>query len=278
MTTLAHKRWGRGEVPLLLLHGFTGDSSSFDHLESHLGDLVRALAVDLPGHGASAPTSVTGREGFLATVDALASLIGDGATDVLGYSQGARLALALAVRHPSRVRRLVLESGSPGLRSRKARNARRDRDEALATSLLRDGTHAFATRWEALPMFEGLRRLPDPLAAELSARRRSQSAEGLASALRALGTGAQPDLWPSLHRVRVPVLLLTGERDTKFTEIARRMCADLPVSWRHAFPDCFHAPHLEAHERYAEEVRSFLQTPWYEAEVALHDPSLRSNA
>ena len=63
----------------------------------------------------------------------------------------------------------------------------------------------------------------------------------------------------------MPTLLLTGALDEKFTGIARKMATELPVVWRHTFPDCGHAPHLEVPEDYVREVLSFLQTPWYEA-------------
>lgn len=266
--TLAYETWGEGERPLLLLHGFTGNRASFDHLRPLLGKAVRAIAVDLPGHGDSPLPERKGREGFLETVDELVRQLDRlklGAVDVLGYSQGARVALALASRAPEKVRRLVLESGSPGLHRRRHRRARRISDGELAGFIRREGVDAFVDRWEALPLFAGLRRLPLELQQALRARRRSCTVEGLVGALECLGTGAQPDYWPVLHRLRRPTLLLTGALDVKFTRIARRMSGELPVVWGHAFAGCGHAPHLEVPQEYANEVLSFLQTPWYEA-------------
>jgi 2-succinyl-6-hydroxy-2,4-cyclohexadiene-1-carboxylate synthase len=266
--TLAHETWGEGTRPLLLLHGFTGNRGAFDHLRPLLGPAVKAIAVDLPGHGESALPQRTGREGFIETVEALLALVsrlGHGPVDVLGYSQGARLALALAVRAPERFGRVILESGSPGLHRRQERAARREADAKLAAFIRTQGVAAFVERWEALPLFDGLRRLPAQLQDSLRARRGACSADGLAGALESLGLGVQPDYWPSLHRQRLPMLLLTGADDFKFTQTARRMAVDLPVVWRHAFAGCGHAPHLEAPQAYAREVLSFLQTPWYDA-------------
>jgi len=267
----SYDAWGRGELPVLLLHGFTGDRTSWDHLRPRLETRVRALAVDLPGHGRSGLPVETGRAGFEETVDSLADLVGQavqGCVDVIGYSQGARLALGLAVRWPRRVRRLVLESGSPGLSAPKLRGARRREDSALADRLREQGIELFIEQWARRPIFNGLRKLPPPLAGALRARRLAQSAKGLAGALLCLGSGVQPNYWPALPLVRAPTLLLTGSVDEKFTRVAREMAAQLPMGWLRVFEGSGHAPHLEAPDAYASEVLGFLGTPWFDAPCA----------
>ncbi|NNB87556.1 2-succinyl-6-hydroxy-2,4-cyclohexadiene-1-carboxylate synthase [Corallococcus exiguus] len=265
--TLAYDSWGEGPHTLLALHGFTGSGATFEHLRPLLGRSVRVVAVDLPGHGRTPLPEKTGRDGFLETVDAVVQLARElgGQVDLLGYSQGARVALGAAVRAPDCFGRLIMESGSPGLHRRQERSERREADAKLVDFIRAKGVDAFVERWEALPLFDGLRRLPDPEQAALRERRKACTAQGLAGALETLGLGVQPDYWPALHRQRLPTLLLTGDQDEKFTTLARRMAAELPVVWRHAFAGVTHAPHLEAPEEYVREVLSFLQTPWYEA-------------
>ncbi|HEY8206412.1 MAG TPA: 2-succinyl-6-hydroxy-2,4-cyclohexadiene-1-carboxylate synthase [Myxococcaceae bacterium] len=267
---LPFERWGReGAPPLLLLHGFTGNRSSWHHLEPLLGRGVHAIAVDLPGHGdAELPPNV-GRDGFeesLAALERVVERAGGGPVSVLGYSQGARLALGLALRAPEKVGRLILESVNPGLSEVKERRTRQRDDEALATKIVRGGVERFLETWEALPMFEGLRGLPAEAREGLRRRRASATAKGLAGALRSLGLASQPSYWEQLHRLRIPVLLLTGRRDAKFTELARRALRELPMAWHRSFEGCHHAPHLEAAAAYAAEVRAFLDVPWSEAE------------
>jgi 2-succinyl-6-hydroxy-2,4-cyclohexadiene-1-carboxylate synthase len=266
--TLAHSTWGEGSRPLVLLHGFTGNRTSFDHLRPLLGGSVKAIAVDLPGHGETPLPRRKGREGFIETVEAVVQLVeklGVASVDLLGYSMGARIALGAALHRPERFGRLILESGSPGLHRRMERAERRESDGRLATLLRARGVDAFVEHWESQPMFETLKRLPPERQAELRERRKSCTSDGLVGALGSLGLGFQPDYWQELHRQRMPTLLLTGAVDEKFTAIARKMATELPVVWRHTFPDCGHAPHLEVPEDYAREVLSFLQTPWYEA-------------
>lgn len=247
--------WGGGETRAVFLHGFAGSASSFAHLEPLLGDLLSANCVELPGHGSTPSAS------WNETVESIGDLL-DGHTVLIGYSQGARLALAVAARFPQRVERLVLESGAPGLRQRHDRVLRRRSDEALAEVILSRGVEAFVAEWEQRPLFSGLRALPAKDQQALRARRGSHTAEGLAGALRTLGQGAQPDLWPSLQGLRVPTLLLTGAQDEKYTRLARQMTADLPLAWRVSFKGVGHAPHLECPGAYAAEVRSFLAPRW----------------
>ncbi|MCP3060281.1 2-succinyl-6-hydroxy-2,4-cyclohexadiene-1-carboxylate synthase [Myxococcus sp. K38C18041901] len=266
--TLAYETWGEGPRPLVLLHGFTGNRGSFDGLKPLMGRSVSAIAVDLPGHGATPLPERCGRDGFLETVDALVALVdslGQGPVDLLGYSQGARVALAAAVRAPDRFGRLIMESGSPGLHRRQERAERRESDGQLAAFIRAKGVNAFVERWESLPLFDSLRAMPAERQEKLRAHRQACTVDGLAGALECLGLGVQPDYWSELHRQRLPTLLLTGAKDEKFTQTARRMAAELPVVWRHAFTDCGHAPHLESPEEYVREVLGFLQTPWYEA-------------
>lgn len=257
--TLKTQTWGRGETKALFIHGFAGTAAAFDHLEPLLGDFLTARSVELPGHSGTPVAS------WSDTIDAIGALL-DEPTVVIGYSQGARIALGVAARFPQKVERLVLESCAPGFRRRNDRSKRRKSDEALADLVRARGVESFVEYWENLPLFAGLRALPRVEQDALRSRRVAHTAEGLAGALRELGQGAQPDLWPTLQGLRVPTLLVAGAQDEKYARIARKMSVDLPLSWRVIFSDVGHAPHLECPERYAAEVRNFILPRW------LHEP------
>ncbi len=267
-TKLAYEKSGQGTPRLLLLHGFTGSRAAWNHLRPLLGPGIASIAVDLPGHGRSEPCGFTGREGFTQTLAALVGILdklGAGPVDVLGYSQGARLALGLAIEWPGRVRRLILESGTAGLKSTRDRTVRRRRDEALAAEIELNGIEAFVGRWEALPLFAGIRRLAPEVVRSVRAERLACSERGLASSLRSVGLGVQPNYWPLLPGLRTPILLLTGRRDLKFTGISKAMARELPMAWFRSFEGVWHAPHLEAPARFADEVMAFLGAPLLEA-------------
>lgn len=248
--------WGHGPTRAVFLHGFSGSARGFDHIESSLGDALTVTCPNLPGHAGTEAA-----RDWTEVVDSVGALLSPGCV-LLGYSQGARVALAVAQRFPRLVDRLILESGGAGFRRRHDRLLRRKSDGALADLITTRGVEAFVAHWEQLPLFDGLRRLPDDRQQSLRERRVGHTAAGLASALATMGQGAQPDLWPGLQSLRVPTLLLTGALDEKYTRIARKMAAELPLAWRVSFRGIGHAPHLECPEAYVAEVRSFLAPAW----------------
>jgi 2-succinyl-6-hydroxy-2,4-cyclohexadiene-1-carboxylate synthase len=252
---------GRGP-PLLLIHGFTGSAAAWGgHLLAELAEVRRVIAVDLPGHGRSDAPADPERYALPALVDDLCQLLvalDAPAADWVGYSMGGRVALGAAVLAPERVTRLVLEGASPGLATEEERRARREQDEALAIRLEQNGIEAFVDEWAALPIFASQRRLSQSIREAERARRLRNETRALAACLRGLGTGAQPSFWERLADVRAPTLLVTGEEDRKFTEIAAEMAKRLPDARVATVSVSGHCVHLEAPEPWLEVVRSCL--------------------
>ena len=100
---------GQGDPPLLLLHGLGGSHEIWLPIIPELTVFRRVLAGDHRGHGASdkpgGPSAVRLlAEDWVAVLDAL----GIERADLLGLSLGGAVAMTIAVRHPARVRTLVL--------------------------------------------------------------------------------------------------------------------------------------------------------------------------
>ena len=177
-------------APLVLLHGFTQTRHSWDPVLAALDGRARAMAPDLPGHGSAAarPASFAACTGY---VRALA----DERIALCGYSMGGRIALTAALALGSAVERLVLVGASPGIADPAEREQRRVADERAGGADRAIGIEAFADEWGAQPLFAGQ---PPQVAAAARADRLRNTPEGLASALRGLGTGVMEPLWDRL--------------------------------------------------------------------------------
>lgn len=109
---LHYTETGTGE-PLVLLHGNGEDSGYFVHQVAFFSPHRRVLAVDTRGHGqsprGSAPFTIRQfAEDLLAFLDER----GIEQADLLGFSDGANIALIFALRYPERVKRLILNGAN----------------------------------------------------------------------------------------------------------------------------------------------------------------------
>ncbi|PJF23390.1 MAG: 2-succinyl-6-hydroxy-2,4-cyclohexadiene-1-carboxylate synthase [Phototrophicales bacterium] len=247
---------GRG-FPLVMLHGFTG--SELNWQMAAYTDQFEVIAPDLLGHGETESPIHANRYHIKAAardIIALCDSLRLEKINLLGYSMGGRLALYLAVNYPERVHKLILESASPGLKTQAERDERRQRDEALAERIESEGIEAFVRYWESLPLWDSQ---TEAMKAQLRAIRLRHNPIGLANSLRGMGTGAQPSMWEFLPQLKMPVLLIAGALDEKFTTINQQMHTILPQSRLEVIPDAGHTVHLEKPNQFEKLVLEFLR-------------------
>jgi 2-succinyl-6-hydroxy-2,4-cyclohexadiene-1-carboxylate synthase len=223
---------------LVLLHGFTQTGASWASVAAALAERYRPLAPDLRGHGSAGNAVPVELAAVLGDISALAAPV----FTLVGYSMGGRIALHAALSMPERIARLVLIGASPGMADASERAARRDADERVAVEIERGSIEQFAHRWAQTPVLFGQ---PPAVAAAAHADRLRSTPAGLARALRGLGTGALPSLWERLGELAMPVSLIVGERDAKFTDLAERMSAAIDGAQVAIVPGAGHAVHLE---------------------------------
>ncbi len=102
---------GKSETPLLLLHGGGLDSAilSYGIIMPILGENFHVIAPDLPGYGGTdkpdAPYTLEWYQEFL---DELINVLGYNQIDLGGLSLGGGIALGYSLTHPKKVRKLVL--------------------------------------------------------------------------------------------------------------------------------------------------------------------------
>jgi pimeloyl-ACP methyl ester carboxylesterase len=100
---------GRGGLPVLFIHGNGADSSQWEAQLAHLRKTRRAVAIDLPGMGRSAPVA-NGDYSLDATasaVDAAVSAIGLQRFVIVGHSYGGAVVATYAARHPEKVAAVI---------------------------------------------------------------------------------------------------------------------------------------------------------------------------
>ena len=247
--------------PVMVLHGFTGCVESMEGVIRRLAVDRPVLAVDLVGHGETDAPDDLDRYSMGACVDQVAAAleaVDVPVVDVLGYSMGARVALSLAVAHPTKVASLLLVGASPGLADGDARAARVEADQALARRIEEEGLEGFVDYWMSLPLFASQASLGEDFLAESRAQRLRCNVTGLSGSLRGMGTGCMPALNDRLHEIEQPVCLVAGSRDAKFVVLAEQMRHRLRDSRCALVEGVGHAAHLEDPARFARIARTFL--------------------
>ncbi len=220
---------------LALAHGFTQNARCWGHFAELCSKDFDVIAMDAPGHGQSgydnADLSTAGR----LLVDA------GGPAHYVGYSMGGRMLLHEALNNRvGEMRSLILIGATPGIESGAERTERQAADARRVARIIEIGTPAFVTEWLQQPMFA---HLTDEQSAKF--QRFENSAEGLAMSLRHCGAGVQESLWDRLSTLRIPVLVIAGTNDEKYTAIGKRMVATIGSNSRFVNIAGGHAVHVE---------------------------------
>lgn len=245
-------RRGTG-APLLLLTGIGANIEMWRPFARHLRGR-EVIALDAPGTGLSArPRYPLRMRGLARVVASMLDRLQIADTDVLGYSFGGLLALELAYRSPSRVRRLVLCATAQGLPVVPP--------NPLPALMLMTPARYY-NRWLfnfMVPRIAGGRTRRDPrqLERQVAARlARPPQLIGYAYQLYAAsGWSAVPWLW----RVRQPALVLAGDDDPVIPLANPRIIARLmPNARLRIVAGGGHLFLLDQPESVIEDIRTFL--------------------
>lgn len=207
-------------TPVALLHGFTQNQGVLEPFGRLLAELAGrpVVLVDLPGHG--------GSSGIVLDLPGCADLLARrlAGSALVGYSLGGRITLTLAQRHPNAMAALAVIGANPGLADPVDRAERLDADRRLAGCLAAvegsEQLRSFLVSWLGNPLFGGI----PPEVAGVEARLANRPGP-MAEMLMATSLGGQDNLWDAAAQIGVPALYLYGERDEKFSSLAKRYCA-----------------------------------------------------
>ncbi|HXG41495.1 MAG TPA: alpha/beta fold hydrolase [Dehalococcoidia bacterium] len=251
-----HYREAGSGTPVLLVHGFTGNSRNWALTVPSLRPHYRVVSPDLPGHGLSGRPTEPGAYTLEAMAEAVSTLmdrLGLEGCHLVGHSMGGMIAQVIALSRPQRLRSLVLvdTSAEPpeGLRTR---------ERARLVELARE--QGMEAVWEAQlamnPMADQLRAQPQFLQTW-----REQflmtSREAYIYCARAMAQ--RRPLLDDLSRLSLPVLIVCGENDEPFVEPSRRMHERIAGSQLALIPRCGHTPQVERPDEFNAVLLRFLR-------------------
>jgi 3-oxoadipate enol-lactonase len=245
---------GGERPPVMLIHGVGADGTSWDQIAPALAPEFRVLRLDLRGHGRSGHINgALTLDDFVQDVVDVLDACAVPAADIVGFSLGGMIAQGIALQHAERVRRLILLSAVAG-RSAEEREGVQARLAILQDQGVAAITGAAQERWFT-PDF--IARNPD-----LVARRMRQLQENHAPSYAAAYTVfSTSDLGDSLHAIRAPTLIATGEHDVGSNpRMALFMHAQITGSKLEILPNLRHSILVEAPELVTQLVRGFLRS------------------
>jgi 2-succinyl-6-hydroxy-2,4-cyclohexadiene-1-carboxylate synthase len=181
---------------------------------------------------------------------------------VIGYSMGARLALALAIEFPERIAGLMLISGNPGIESDDQRKQRFEHDSVLAGRLEKlvspEQREVFLEMWYQQPVFATI---PDQVRNSEIARKLQHDHALWSKVLRTFSVAEQPNYWPRLNAIEVPIWMVAGQNDEKYSSIARRIVDESQSSKSKAVivKQSGHIVHREQTQGLVQIIGEFLQ-------------------
>ena len=107
---------GKQGSPIIFVHGAGASHLVWGLQVRALGEVARAVALDLPGHGRSDPPGRTSVEAYRDVVLGLLDALGFERAVIVGHSMGGAIAQTLALSHPDRVAGLGLVGTGARLR------------------------------------------------------------------------------------------------------------------------------------------------------------------
>jgi 2-succinyl-6-hydroxy-2,4-cyclohexadiene-1-carboxylate synthase len=228
-----------------------------------LDDRFNKIAIDLIGHGKSdSPQSANqySSDSISAQIDGVITTFTQKKVILAGYSMGGRAALTFAVNNPEKLKGLILESSSAGIKKHSERKIRVDSDEKQAEFILQNDINTFLTKWMDQELFGTLKRFSNSKLEVLKKARLHNNPIALTNTLRSFGLGVMPYLGDNLGNLNFPILLLTGQLDSRFTRINAHLQKQFPKAKHIVVTNSGHNIHLEEPKRFVKSVNKFLES------------------
>jgi pimeloyl-ACP methyl ester carboxylesterase len=229
---------------VFLTHGYGATGRMWDGQRRAL-EGYQVVTWNMRGHGASDSPADPARYSLALTVADMRALLehlGAAPAVIGGLSLGGYASLAFHARHPAMVRALVICDSGPGYRNAEARAAWNRRAEERARDLESRGLEALAGRSPEMRQALGAHR----------------SAQGLAHAARGMLAQQDSSVIDSLPSIRVPTLVVVGDRDEPFLAPSEYMAKKIPGARLEVIAGAGHAANLDQPDAFNRVLREFL--------------------
>lgn len=254
---------GDSRETIVMLHGSgpgaTGWSNFSRNISPFTSEGYRVIFLDCPGWGKSDTIVCTGSRSEL-NAEALNGLLGHLGLDtvsIIGNSMGGHSAVAFALAHPQKVRKLILMGGGTGGASLFAPMP--TEGIKLLQGVYRDPTKENLQKLMNVFVHDPSGLTPELMGARLDnilARR-----DHLESFLKSTAANPRqfPDVSHRLHEIQLPTLIAWG-RDDRFVpfDTGLRLMAGIANAELHLFNKCGHWVQWEQHQKFNQLVLNFL--------------------
>ena len=228
---------------ILLSHGYSATSRMWEAQVAALKNSYRVITWDMRGHGQSDSPDDPAAYSEAATVDDMAAILkhlGIESAVIGGLSLGGYMSLAFNIAHPGMVRALMLFDTGPGYKNPVAREGWNETSRKRAETFEAKGLDALGSSAEV----------------RVSQHR---SAQGLAHAARGMLAQFDSRIIESLDSIKVPTLVLVGEKDQPFLGATDYMAKKIPGATLATIPDAGHASNIDQPVAFNEAVERFLK-------------------
>ncbi len=251
-TRLYYEAAGAGQ-PVVLLHGFTFDTTMWDDQFLPLAQHFRVSRYDMRGFGRS---DLPGAEPYSHADDlkALLDHLDIRQAHLAGLSKGGAIALDFALTYPQHTGALVLiDTVLGGFDWSAETNAR----NGLVWQRASEGGIAAAKQsWLTHPLFAPAQRQA-PVAARLADILERYSGWHFVNANPE--QSPQPPAAQRLHELRMPLLAMVGEQDVAdFVRVTELICREVPQARKLTVPGVGHMANMEAPRQVTEAMVAFL--------------------
>lgn len=254
--TICYDDFGKGIIPIIFIHGFPFDKSSWQPQMELLKNTHRVIAYDIRGFGKSTPGKE--KQSIDLFADDLVKFM-DGLeinkAIVCGLSMGGYILLNAVNRYPGKFKAIILCDTQCIADTPEVKDKRNQTISHIMASGLKDFTEGFAKNIFCPESLDTKKELVEKIKNIIL----STSPVTITGTLSALAQ--RWEMCSSLHEISVPALILCGKEDT-VTPLAQSefLLQNIPNATLHSISKAGHMSNLEQPDEFNQHLTNFFSS------------------